>query len=153
MTALTLDDVRDAFGNLEDRAAKAGASHKCLLIIHATAEEVLGELGGKEARPAGDATDLRARALAAVTEAQFDRAAWALLRGGSFVDVVDVAQARLWLVPGWQPGPRSNAAMLAALEVYRDKRAAAGRRGEASPAAHHFAKREGRSAYNRAIKG
>ena len=42
--------------------------------------------------------------------------------------------------------------MLAALEVYREKRSAAEGRGEAAAAAHAFAKREAMNAYNKAVK-
>ena len=95
--------------------------------------------------------DFRALALAAKTAAEFDYAAYMTLRNGLYTDQERITKTREALVPGWKAG-RANGAMLAALEVYREKRSAAEGRGEAAAAAHAFAKREAMNAYNKAVK-
>jgi hypothetical protein len=95
--------------------------------------------------------DYRAMALKATTAAAFDYAAYMVLRNGMYTDQERIQRAREVIVPGWKPAERSNAAMLAALETYRDKRHAAEARGEAEGNAHAFAKREAMSVYNKAI--
>ncbi len=95
--------------------------------------------------------DYRALALGAKTAAEFDYAAYMTLRNGMYTDQERIAKTRQALVPAWKPGEKSNAAMLAALTVYREKRAAAEGRGESPGPAHAFAKREAMSAYNKAI--
>ena len=95
--------------------------------------------------------DYRAMAAAAKTVTEFDYAAFMVLRNGLFTDQERIAQIRELLAPAWKPGPKSNAAMLAALGVYREKRSAAEGRGEAARPAHEFARTEARSAYNREI--
>lgn len=96
--------------------------------------------------------DYRALALAAETPAQFDYAAFMVLRNGLYTEKDHITKTREVIVPGWKPGGRANEAMLTALEVYRDKRQAAEGRGEATAAAHSFAKREAMNAYNKVIK-
>ncbi len=91
--------------------------------------------------------DYRALALGATTEQAFDYAAFMTLRNGLYTEQEHITKTRLSLVPAWKPGERPNAAMLAALETYRDKRAAAEARGEAARAAHDFAKQEAVQAY------
>ena len=91
--------------------------------------------------------------LGALTEAEFDQAAWELFGSPSFDGVSDIEAVRQSLVPAWRPSPRSNAAMIEALAVYRLKRRSARGWGEAPAAARAFAKREAMSAYNRVIRG
>lgn len=95
--------------------------------------------------------DYRAMALAASSEREFDYAAFMVLRNGLYTDQERITKTRESLVPKWQSGQRTNSAMLHALAVYRDKRAAAEARGEAIGAAHKFAKFEAKSAYGRAL--
>lgn len=95
--------------------------------------------------------DYRKLALEAETDAAFDYAAYMVLRNGLYTDQERVKVVRQALVPAWKPSPQSNGAMLHALEVYRDKRAAAEGRGEASTAASAFAKKEAMNAYNKAM--
>lgn len=102
--------------------------------------------------PPGDLPDYRALALAAETPAQFDYAAYMTLKNGMYADVERVTRTRESVIPAWKPGERSNRAMLAALETYRDKRHAAESRGEAPAAAHAFAKLEAVRVYNKEIK-
>lgn len=106
------------------------------------------------AAPAGapPLPDYRAMALGAKTGAEFDYAAYMTLKNGMYTDQERILKTREVIVPGWRPGGRANGAMLAALEVYRDKRHAAEGRGEASGAAHAFAKKEAMGAYNREIR-
>ena len=95
--------------------------------------------------------DYRAVAVGAKTDGEFDYAAYMALKNGLYTEMDRIKKTREVLVPGWKPSTRSNGAMLAALEVYRDKRHAAEGRGEASSDAHAFAKREAMSVYNRQI--
>lgn len=101
--------------------------------------------------PPGSLPDFRTMAEAAETPAQFDYAAFMVLRNGLYTEQEHITKTREVLVGGWQPGEKSNRAMLAALETYRDKRQAAEGRGEATGAAHSFAKLEAQRAYNKAI--
>lgn len=144
---LTVEDVQGVFERLVARAVAAGVGDECLLVIHQVKEEVIGELGGGEEE---EEDGPRERVLGSLSAAEFDRAAWELL-GGWFADVAAVEAARLALVLGWSPGLRTNAAMLAALREYGRARARAGGWGEAPSAAHQYARREGRLAYNREI--
>lgn len=95
--------------------------------------------------------DFRAMAEGAQTAAEFDYAAFMTLQNGLYTDQERITKTREVLVLGWRPGGAANAAMLAALTVYRDKRHAAEERGEATAAAHQFAKREAMATYNRTI--
>jgi hypothetical protein len=97
--------------------------------------------------------DFRGLALEAATEQAFDYAAFMALRNGLYAEQEHITKTREMLVPAWKPGQHSrpNAAMLAALETYRDKRYAAEQRGEASGPAHSFAKREAMRVYNKEI--
>lgn len=147
-TMFSLEEIAAAFETLEEHAAGQGVDADCLWTIHAAGEDVLRILTG-EWTPGAPEDDPRARALAARTAVEFDRAALALLGHMRF----EIATARLGIAMGWQPGARSNAAMLKALEVYGEKQAQAEARGEATREAHLFAKREGMRAYNEAIKG
>ena len=97
--------------------------------------------------------DYRRMAMGAKTEAEFDYAAYMVLRNGLYTEQERIAAVRLALVVGWKPSPRANGAMLKALEVYRDKRAQAESRGEASADASKFAKREAMGVYNKEIGG
>lgn len=97
--------------------------------------------------------DYRALALAAKTEAEFDYAAYMVLKNGLYTAVARITAVRQAIVIGWKPGERSNAAMLSALQIYRDKRAEVEGRGEDEKAAKQFARQEAMSAYNEAIKG
>ena len=97
--------------------------------------------------------DYRALALEAKTEREFDYAAYMVLKNGLYSEQDRITKTREVIVPGWRPGGRANGAMLKALEVYREKRQAAEGRGEASGAAHAFAKKEAMGAYNREIGG
>ncbi len=109
-----------------------------------------------EPGPAGvgkmELPDYRGMALAAKTENEFDYAAYMVLKNGLYTAVSRITAVRQAIVIGWKPSPRSNAAMLAALEVYRDKRGEAEGRGEAKTPASQFAKQEAMNAYNEAIK-
>lgn len=113
-----------------------------------------------EARPATQAIipgaepvlpDFRAMAQAARTDTEFDYAAFMALRNGMYSDVGRVTKVRELLVSGWAPGTRPNAAMLAALEAYRDKRHAAEAQGTASTEAHALAAREARIIYTNKV--
>lgn len=84
-------------------------------------------------------------ALAAKTATEFDYAAYMVLKNGLYTEVERIGKTRKMLAPEWKPAPGSNKAMLHALEVYRDKRAAAEARGEA---ARDFAKLEALQAWN-----
>ena len=95
--------------------------------------------------------DYRALALAATTEQAFDYAAFMALRNGLYTEQEHISKTRLSLVPAWKPGERPNAAMLAALETYRDKRSAAEARGEAPSEAHKFGRLEAMRVYNQEI--
>lgn len=103
--------------------------------------------------PLAELPDYRAMALGAKTATEFDYAAYMALRNGLYTDPERIRIVREAIVPAWRPGGRSNAAMLAALEVYREKRAAAEGRGEEASAARAFAKREAMNVYNREIGG
>lgn len=70
-----------------------------------------------------------------------------------YTEVERITTVRQAIAMGWKPSAKSNAAMLAALEVYREKRSEAEGRGEAKTPASQFAKQEAMSAYNEAIKG
>lgn len=157
MKTLTLDEVRAMFERLEARAVGVGVGEECLLVIQQVASEVLGELGELGAGGVDEEDEEdgpRARALLAKSAAEFDQAAWELLKGGGWYDDISrIEMVRQSVVPAWRPGVRSSAAMLEALVVYRSKREAAREWGEAPTAAHQFAKREAMSAYNRAIRG
>ena len=96
--------------------------------------------------------DYRQMALRAKTATEFDYAAYMTLRNGMYTEVERVAKVRESVVMGWKPGERANAAMLDALAVYCEKRAAADGRGAAQREAHQFAQREARAVYNEAIK-
>lgn len=95
--------------------------------------------------------DFRGLALEATTEQAFDYAAFMALRNGLYTEQEHITKAREMLVPAWKPGERPNAAMLAALETYRDKRVAAEKRGEDTSEAHKAAKREAMKVYNEEI--
>lgn len=104
------------------------------------------------AQRSSELPDYRAMAIQAKTATEFDYAAFMTLRNGMYTDQERITAARESLGLGWKPGSGpGNAAMLKALEVYREKRQAAEGRGEAPGAAHQFAKREAMSAYNREI--
>lgn len=108
-----------------------------------------------EAKPAPEKMalpDYRALALAAKTEPEFDYAAYMVLKNGLYTAVSRITAVRQAIVIGWKPGERSNAAMLSALQIYRDKRTEAEERGEDEKAAKQFARHEAMSAYNEAIK-
>lgn len=96
--------------------------------------------------------DYRKLALEAKTPEEFDYAAYMVLKNGLYTAVSRITAVRQAIVIGWKPSPRSNEAMLAALEVYRDKRGEAEGRGEAKTPASQFAKQEAMNAYNEAIK-
>ena len=104
-----------------------------------------GEIVGAQT---AELPDYRAMAVNAKTDHEFDYAAYMTLRNGVSDSVERVAKTRRNLFPDWKPAPRSNTALLLALEVYRDKRAAAETRGEAARAAHDFAKLEALQAWN-----
>ena len=95
--------------------------------------------------PSAELPDYRAMALAAKTATEFDYAAYMVLKNGLYTEVERIGKTRKMLAPEWKPAPGSNKAMLHALEVYRDKRAAAEARGEA---ARDFAKLEALQAWN-----
>lgn len=99
--------------------------------------------------PSAELPDYRAMALAAKTAPEFDYMAYMVLKNGLYTEVERIGKTRQMLAPEWKPTPGSNRAMLHALTVYRDKRAAAESRGEAPRAAHDFAKLEAMGAYNR----
>lgn len=92
--------------------------------------------------------DYRRMARAARTDTEFDYAAFMTLRNGMYSELERIKKVREVLVPDWTPGEQSNAAMLAALEVYRDKRNAAEKQGETLSDAHALARQEGRNKYN-----
>lgn len=96
--------------------------------------------------------DYRKLALEATTAEAFDYAAFMLLRNGLYTEVERITTVRQAIAMGWKPSAKSNAAMLAALEVYREKRSEAEGRGEAKTPASLFAKQEAMGAYNKAIK-
>ena len=96
--------------------------------------------------------DYRQLAINADTEHKFDYGAYMTLRNGVYDSVERVAKTRGVLLPEWTPSPKANEALLLALEVYRDKRSQAEKRGEAARPAHEFAALEARNAYNKAIK-
>jgi hypothetical protein len=114
---------------------------------------------GQEQRPSGpppddgvDATrmmlpDYRDMAEKAKTLTEFDYAAYMALRNGVYDSVERVTKTRNSLICDWRPAPTANTAMLLALEVYRDKRAAAEADGEKLKAAHQTAKQEALEAY------
>lgn len=104
-----------------------------------------------DATPAGDdkmsLPDYRQLSIDATTDHAFDYAAYMVLKNGVYDSVERVAKTRMNLIPDWKPSPQANAALLLALEVYRDKRAGSERRGEGTTAAHNFAKHEALTAY------
>lgn len=63
-------------------------------------------------------------AQAAKTAPEFDYMAYMVLKNGLYTEVERIGKTRKMLAPEWKPAPGSNKAMLLALEVYRDKRAA-----------------------------
>lgn len=94
--------------------------------------------------------DYRRMAIDAKAAAEFDYAAYMVLRDeNGYSDVERVGKTRESLAPEWRPSLATNGALLAALEVYRVKRREAEGRGEATAAAHQFAKREARNRYAR----
>lgn len=99
--------------------------------------------------PAGAAIlpDYRQMAIDATAANEFDYAAYMTLRNGVYDSVERIAKTRGNLVTNWLPAPKTNTALLRALEVYRDKRSAAEADGEAPPAAHAVAKGEAVGAY------
>lgn len=107
-------------------------------------------------QPAADSMalpDYRKLALAAKTEAEFDYAAYMVLKNGLYTAVSRITAVRQAIVIGWKPGDRSNAAMLSALQVYRDRRTEAEGHGKAENEAKQFARHEAMNAYNEAIQG
>jgi hypothetical protein len=97
--------------------------------------------------------DYRRLAREATRANEFDYAAYMVLRNGVYDSVERVAKTRQSLVPEWQASPATNEAALLALEVYRDKRAAAEANGAKPPAAHQTAKKEAVKAYNTLLEG
>jgi hypothetical protein len=96
--------------------------------------------------------DYRQLALEAKTAATFDYAAFMVLRDDLYTEQSRVTTIRDLISEDWEPGPQINAAMLEALEVYRDKRQGAQRRGSAAREAHHFALVEAQIRYGRLTK-
>ena len=92
--------------------------------------------------------DYRRLAREATAANEFDYAAYMVLRNGVYDSVERVAKTRQSLVPEWQASPATNEAALLALEVYRDKRAAAEANGEVPATAHQTAKQQAVKAYN-----
>ena len=91
--------------------------------------------------------DYRRLAREATAANEFDYAAYMVLRNGVYDSVERVAKTRQSLVPEWQASPATNEAALLALEVYRDKRAAAEANGEVPATAHQTAKQQAVKAY------
>jgi hypothetical protein len=91
--------------------------------------------------------DYRRLAREATAANEFDYAAYMVLRNGVYDSVERITKTRQSLVPEWQASPAANEAALLALEVYRDKRAAAEAARAAPPAAHQTAKQEAVKAY------
>ena len=104
-------------------------------------------VGAQTAPGAAALPDYRRLAIEAKTSDEFDYAAYMALRNGVYDTVDRVARTRNSLVPEWQPSPATNAALLMALEFYRDKRVAAEAGGDASMAAHAVAKKNAVNAY------
>ena len=104
-------------------------------------------VGAQTAPGAAALPDYRRLAIEAKTSDEFDYAAYMALRNGVYDTVDRVARTRNSLVPEWQPSPATNAALLMALEVYRDKRVAAEAGGDAAMAAHAVAKKNAVNAY------
>lgn len=142
----TLDEVRAAFQRVEDQVAAQGADAECVWAIHYAIEDGIRTLAG-ELTPESDEPDedgLRIEALEARTAEAFDAAVLLLL---AFDDRPQVEEARTEVDPAWQPSPTGNEVMLAALEVYVEKRAGALGRGAARSEAEVFALMEARRAY------
>lgn len=99
--------------------------------------------------PAESATlpDYRRLAVETTAAHEFDYAAYMVLRNGVYDSVERITKTRISLVPEWQPSPATNEAALLALEVYRDKRAAAEAGGDELKVAHQTAKKEAVKAY------
>ncbi|MBX7254040.1 MAG: hypothetical protein K1X50_18830 [Candidatus Promineofilum sp.] len=100
----------------------------------------------------GELPDYRRLAIDATAANEFDYAAYMTLRNGVYDSVDRIAKTRASLVPDWLPAPKVNEALLLALEVYRDKRAAVEAEGEAAADAHKAAKSVALSAYS-AMRG
>lgn len=145
-TRFTLDEVRAAFQRVEDQVAAQGADAECVWAIHYAIEGGIRTLAG-ELTPESDEPDedgLRIEALEARTAEAFDAAVLLLL---AFDDRPQVEQARTEVDQAWRPSPTGNEVMLAALEVYVEKRAGALGRGAARSEAEVFALMEARRAY------
>lgn len=95
--------------------------------------------------------DYQAVAVKAGTAAEFDYAAYMVLRNGIYTDEERVSRSRESIIPGWTPSERSNRAMMAALEAYRDERHAADGRGASAGEGHSAAKRVAMDVYNKVI--
>jgi hypothetical protein len=146
-TRFTLDEVRAAFQRVEDQVAAQGADADCVWAIHYAIEDGIRTLVG-ELTPESDEPDedgLRLEALEARTAEAFDAAVLLLL--AAFDDRPQVELARTGVDPAWRPSPAGNEVMLAALEVYSEKRAGALGRGAARSEAEVFALMEARRAY------
>ena len=90
-------------------------------------------------------------ALEATTAEAFDYAAFMKLQNGLYTEQQHITKTRVMLFPKWQPGSATNAAVLEALEVYRDKRQAALGRGDGVKQAHDFAAIEAKNRYHRLV--
>lgn len=144
--AFTLDEVKAAFQRVEDHAVAQGAAAACLWTIREAVEEGIRTLTG-ELVPEGGAPDedeLSRAALEARTAEAFDAAVLLL---GTFDDRSQVEKVRSEIDPAWRPSPAGNEAMLAALDVYVEKRAGALGRGAARLEAEVFALMEARRVY------
>lgn len=96
--------------------------------------------------------DYRALALNAKTAEEFDYAAYMVLKNGLYTEVEHVTRTRESLVPEWEPGLQPNQAVLAALETYRNERAAAQGRREPKGDAHKIARTAALNVYHRTLK-
>ena len=150
-TTFTLEEVQSAFKRLEAHAAAQGVDADCLWAIHFAAEDGVRILTGEWVPEGEEAAEdgLRRAALEARTEEAFDAA---VVRMGLFDDRLGVAAARSHIDPAWRlrqpwPSPAGNEAMLAALEVYAQKRAGALGRGASRSEAATFARMEARRAF------
>lgn len=143
MKTFTVDEVRAVLERLESRAVASGVGDECLLVIQQVAEEVLGQLGA-----AGD--ELLGTVLAARSVEEFDEG---VARLGLFEDRLGAAASRSRIDQFWQPSPKTNEAMLAALEVYAEKQAGALSRGASQTEARTFARMEARRVYRQLVRG
>ena len=145
-TTFTLEEVQSAFKRLEEHAAARGVDADCLWAIHFAAEEGVRILTGEWVPEGEEAAEdgLRRAALEARTEEAFDAA---VVLMGLFDDRLGVAAARSHIDMNWRPSPGGNEAMLAALEVYAQKRAGALGRGASRSEAATFARMEARRAF------